>query len=141
MKAFPFTAEDWARVSAAAGAVVNATFADDAALHATCFQALCRVLSELRDKYGPHPVLLETEADFADDPAERVALYEKAKHIAQSAGLVTYSICLSLARVLLEELGDHGRAMKELVACQELATCGDESERREWHALHAECVR
>src|SRR5258707_1219218 len=82
---------------------------------------------------GQHPALLETEADFTDEPSERVALYEQAKQSALVGGWVTYSIRISLARVLLEELGDAGRGLQELLACRdEVTTCADKSERAEW---------
>jgi hypothetical protein len=142
MDAFPFTDEDWSRVSEAARAVVNATFAEDVVLHASLSKELLSVLSELRQKYGKHPAILETEADFTDDPAERIALYEQAKQAAQAGGLVSYSIRISLARVLLEEVEDAGRALQEWLACRdEVAACADESERREWKELQGECAR
>src|SRR4051794_1218594 len=127
MDGFPFTDEDWFRVSEGARAVVNATFANDVVLHASLSEQLFCVLSELRQKYGEHPAILETEADFTVDPTERVALYEQAKQVAQVGGWVTYSIRISLARVLLEELGEAGLALQELLACRdELAACADQ---------------
>lgn len=46
-------------------AIVNATFADDRVLAASAFVELRAVLRDLRTRYGDHPVLAETEADFA----------------------------------------------------------------------------
>ena len=100
------------------------------------------MLAELRAAYGQHPVLLETEADFTDEPAEQAQMYEQAKHLAEAGGLVTYSIRLSLARVLLEELDDAERARHELLACRdEVAGHADESDRTKWAELEAECAR
>jgi hypothetical protein len=142
MEPFPFTVEEWSCVGEVTLALINATFAEDAILHASLVEELRYVLDELRAKYGQHPALLETEADFTDEPSERVALYEQAKQAALAGGWVTYSIRISLARVLLEELGDVERAMQELVACRdEVTACADESERQEWQELQKECIR
>ncbi len=142
MEPFPFTPDEWFQVSEAARAMVNATFINDAVLHDSAFKELQCLLSELRTKYGDHPALFETEADFTDDPAEQVSLYEQAKQVALAGGWVTYSIRISLARVLLEDLGDAGRALQELLDCRdEIIACADESERREWEELQKECAR
>jgi hypothetical protein len=138
----PFTHADWSRVSEAARSLVNATFAEDAVLRESQFEELRGVLAELREKYGPHPVLLETEADFIDEPAEQVQMYEQAIHLAEAKGLISYSIRLSLARVLLEESGDARRAHCQLLACRaEMATHADTGDRKEWTELEAECAR
>ena len=139
---FPFSVADWSRVSEAARAVVNATFAGDAVLRASRFEELRRVLAELRATYGQHPVLLETEADFTDEPSQQVQMYEQAKQLAQAEGLVTYSICVSLARVLLEGVDNAEQAYRELLACRdEVVNHADESDRTEWAELKAECAR
>jgi hypothetical protein len=142
MKEFPFTDDDWSLVSEAARAVVNASFAKDEVLHASLLEELFCVIADLRRDYGEHPILLETEADFAHDPSERIKLYERAKESAHTGDLLTYTIRISLARVLLEELNDCGRALKELLACgDEVFDYGDESEQKEWTELQAECAR
>jgi hypothetical protein len=142
MTTFPFTEADWHCVSEAARDVVNATFAEDAVLRSSLFAELRQVLAQLRGKYGQHPALLETEADFTNEPTERVALYENAKELAEDQGLITYSIRLSLARVLLEELQEADRALRELIACrEEVATLADEGDRAQWVELQAECIR
>jgi hypothetical protein len=142
MGAFPFTTEEWSRVGDLAAAIFNATVADDDVLRASLIEELCDVLSGLRDRYGEHPVLFETEADYAEVPAERVELYERARQIAIDGGWVTYSIRLSLARVLLEDLGESARARQELAACRdEVMECDDASTRREWEVLDAACGR
>lgn len=142
MEAFPFTAEDWSDVSEAVRAVVNATLAEDAVLRASHFEELRGLLAALRSKYGPHPVLVETEADFTDEPHTRVALYEQAKRAALAGGIATYNIRLALARVLLEELGNPGRALQELLACRdEVMAEAEEDVRKEWQKLHTQCAR
>jgi hypothetical protein len=142
MEAFPFTFEEWSCVSEAARAVVNATFAKDEVLHASRLEELECALSDLQDKYGQHPVLLETEADFTREASKRIVLYEKAKQLALAGGCPTYSIQLSLVRVLLEERDDAERDLQELLACRaEVTSDADKSELREWQELHEECVR
>ena len=96
----------------------------------------------LRAKYGEHPVLLETAADFTEDASEQVALYERAKRAAITGRLPTCSIRIALARVLVEELNQPARASQELLDCQaELADYADEAERQEWSELWKACGR
>ena len=141
MVEFPFSKDEWSHVSEVARTVVNATFADDAVLRASGFAELCRVLSALSEEHGEHPVLLETEADFSDDPLRRLALYEQAKVLAAAIGWPTYSIRVSLARVLLDDIGDATRAAHELAACsEEIAVYADEREREEWEELRGACA-
>ncbi|MBN9522744.1 hypothetical protein J0H58_30205 [bacterium] len=117
--------------------VVNAGLADDPALRASYLIGLRDVLAGLRARYGDHPVLLETEADFAEDTEERVALYRRAAGIAERHGLPTLGIQLSLARVLLDA-GESGAALAELRACEGELGEGDDSARAEWAQLVAE---
>ncbi|MBX9580814.1 MAG: hypothetical protein K2X87_10950 [Gemmataceae bacterium] len=139
-EAWPFRPEDWSRVREAARAVVNASLADDEVLRASRLEELRLVLEEMRVGYGGHPVLWETEADFADDPADRRRLYEQAERAAMAGGWVTYSIRISLARLLLDDFNDPTTAAAELAACEpELATHADEPDRREWAELVDRC--
>jgi hypothetical protein len=93
MNPFPFSESEWSRVAAATLAATNATLADDEVLSASHFVELQSVLTELRRVYGDHPVLLETEADFAAEGAERIALYEAVKRLPSSAACQRYSAC------------------------------------------------
>jgi hypothetical protein len=139
---FPFRTADWSRVQDAARAVLNATLAGDDVLRASQFEELRLVVTELRERYGDHPALLETEADFSDDPAERRRLYQAAIQQAQDADLVTYSVRTALARLLLDDFDEPDLAYRELKACEpELATHADESERAEWAELLDRCSR
>ena len=141
MADFPYSKAEWARVSEAARTVLNATFADDKVLRASGFAELRRVLSELRQRYGEHPVLLETEADFTDEPYQRVRVYHQAIALALASGWPTYSIRISLARVLLEDIEDAWQASHELSACRaEVATRADDYEREQWEELQAGCA-
>ena len=140
MEMFPFTPADWITVQAASHAVLNATLADDDVLAESYFNNLMMVLNELCGKYGEHPVLIETEADFADDPVQQVIRYRCALRLAEAHQLPTLSIRLSLARVLLEHFGDSSVARNELMACQhEMAENVDRSTKSEWSELLAQC--
>jgi hypothetical protein len=140
VETFPFTETEWAAVKDAALPVVNAGLTDDPTVRASHLVGLLDILAGLRARYGDHPVLLETEADFAEDDSERVSLYRRAASIAAAHGLATLSIRLSLARVLLD-LGKPEAAMAELIACQgELGEKG-EPERTSWAELVAEANR
>ena len=140
MTQFPFTTFEWTRLSGVARAVVNATLAGDDVLHSASIRELYTTLSELRDKHGSHPILLETEADYTDDPTERIVLYERAARTAEEHRLQTHTIRIALARVLLNDVGQPGRAARELDACfHETLAQGDESERKEWRELRTEC--
>ncbi|MBW3541369.1 MAG: hypothetical protein KY476_13965 [Planctomycetes bacterium] len=121
-------------MSDAAWPVVDATLADDPLLRDSHLVGLLDVLAELRARYGDHPVLLETEADFAEDDRERAALYQRAVHIAVSHGLPTLSIRVSLARLLLEA-GEREAAAAQLRACEDEVCGGDESERASWEEV------
>ncbi len=79
MEAFPFSSDEWSQVQEAARGVVNASLAGDGVLQASLLEEFRDILVVLRAKYGEHPVLLETAADFTEDTSERVALYEAAK--------------------------------------------------------------
>lgn len=102
MSPFPFRKDDWDRVKDASIALVNAELAEDPALAAAQFAELQVVLGELRSKYGEHPILLETEADFCDDDQVAVALYEKAMLLARHSELPFDSIQSSLEALLVQ---------------------------------------
>jgi hypothetical protein len=64
MDALPFSDAEWDAVVAMSRAVVNATLAEDRVLAASALVELQGVLADLRARYGDHPILAETEADF-----------------------------------------------------------------------------
>ncbi|HQU46113.1 MAG TPA: hypothetical protein PK867_25090 [Pirellulales bacterium] len=142
MDSFPFSAEEWDKVSEAARAVTNATLVDDQVLEASQFIELQTVLDELRARHGEHPTLIETEADFENDVSRRRDMYRAAVQLAEAHALPTLSIRISLARLLLEDFGDSQSAAKELEACRhELATNGHDWDRKEWSDLLDLCQR
>ncbi len=134
MEEFPFTPEEWQMVGDAAWPRVNATWAGDEAVSASAFLTLQEVLHELRIKYGDHPILLETEADFTDDETERQRLYRAAIAIANTHGLPTLSIRLSLASSLLDS-GPTEDAITELYACDAELPDGDTYQRESWYDM------
>ena len=141
MEAFPFRRKEWAAVSEAARAVADATLGASPSRRASRFAELRAQLGDLRDRYGDHPVLLETEADFTPEPAAAVALYRRAELLAAAHSLPALSIRLSLARLLVEELGQPGPAREALLACRDDLPDASVADCAAWTALLAECDR
>lgn len=137
MEEFPFTPDDWQRVADAAWPKVSATWAGDEALGASAFLTLQEVLHELRAKYGEHPILLETEADFTDDEQEQLRLYRAAIALANQHALQTLTIRLSLASLLLHT-GPTEDAITELYSCEAELPDGDDHQRESWYDMVAE---
>lgn len=142
MDPFPFTPEDWEKLAEAALVSINATLAEDSVLNASALVQVQEVLTGLRAKYGEHPVLLETEADFCEDPPSRLALYERAKEIAVAHALPTLSIRVEIAALLLHDFGRPAGARAELLACKdEVPAEQDELTKERWESLMTECDR
>lgn len=141
MNPFPFSEIEWEQVRQASHSVLNATLADDVVLRASKLIDLQDVLDHLRARYGEHPILDETEADFLDDPSMQLDKYRSAIRLANENSLPTLSIGLSLARMLVEEFADLAQAEKELTECQpELDGNVDQSQNDEWTNLMKTCV-
>jgi hypothetical protein len=137
MDTFPFTNDDWLRVKAATYAIVNATLADDEVVAESLFTVLQDVLRELRCKYGDHPILLETEADFSNEPTDSIRLYAAALNIAKDNNLPTDSICLSYASALIDSERHLAEARVILESCRDqIYANADESN----IALHVELM-
>ncbi len=134
MEVFPFTVVEWERIKEAARHVVNATFAEDEILRASKLIDLLDVLDELQTKYGTHPVLLETEADFISDENERVTLYLQAVELANTHHFPSLSIRLSLAGLFVD-LERFAEANAQLLACENELPDADESEGETWVEL------
>jgi hypothetical protein len=140
MVSFPFTQSEWQRVQDASTPLVNATLADDNVLHASLLEELLVVLGELRERYGEHPILLETEADFCDDPVLQRDIYRRAIELAEPNGLPTFTIRMSIASLLLEHFNDPKQAETALAACKaEVLQHADRYEKREWMELMRRC--
>ena len=136
METFPFSRFEWQQVKDVTHSIVNATLVNDVVLQVSLFQQLTALLETLRDRYGEHPILLETTADFCDDHSLQLDLYRRAIRLAEGHNLPTLSIRISLASVLLQDFHDQSEAARELLACEsEVATWGDKSQKREWCQL------
>jgi Fe-S-cluster formation regulator IscX/YfhJ len=138
-KKLPFTAGEWDAVRWAAGAVTEAAQADDADRRAARFTDLRSILAELRGRYGDHPLLWETEADFAPDPLAAAEMYRHAEAAAVEAEWPTMSIRLALARVLAEELDQRADAREVLLACRDELPWSLEADCLAWANLLSEC--
>lgn len=135
MVAIPFTEAEWDAIKGAALRVVNASLAEDP--HGVPRPTRDSSTSwASRARYGYHPVQLETQADFADDNAEGIALYRRAAAVAEANGLPALNIRLSLAGLLLEA-GGGWAAGAEPLACKEEATKGDDFDQASWVDLSA----
>lgn len=106
MEEFPFTEAEWTSVVEAAVALVNATAMNDAVLSDVSRDALVELLAGLSQRYGEHPVLLETAADFASSRVERIRLYHRALRMAERESFATTSIrsALRSMRVIVEKV-------------------------------------
>ena len=131
MEAFPFTSAEWDPQKDLALSILNAQFAEDDVLAASLNLEMLDRMDALRARHGDHPVLLETAADYTENPSEQAALYRRAVELADAHGLPTLSIRLSFAPVLTE-LGEPIVALEELRACGREAAAGSADERKQW---------
>ncbi len=133
---FPFTQAEWSEVADVALLVVNSTLTDDHVLRASHLLDLLDVLANLQTRYGDHPVLLETQADLTENEGERIALYRQAAALAQTHGLPTLSIRLSLASVLLQ-FNQSDEATAALAACERELPTAEKTDQASWAELVA----
>jgi hypothetical protein len=77
---------DWEAVHELACDVASAAMEDDEGLLAAMNAAMIDLLSKLNAKYGDHPAILATMADYLDDTNDRRAWYLKALAIAKEQG-------------------------------------------------------
>jgi hypothetical protein len=138
---FPFSKREWRVVRDAAREVADATAGALPSRRAARWADFKSALDGLRNKYGEHPALLETEADFTSDAPAAVALYRRAEELAAANTLPTLSIRISMARLLVEDLAQPGAARAALVACEtELSEAGP-IETECWKELMTNCDR
>jgi hypothetical protein len=123
----------------AARSVARAAKAEDVERRVARFADLQSVLAEVRQRRGDHPTLWELEADFASDPAVAADLYMRAEKAASDAGMPTLSVRLSLARLLVRELGYHREARAALLACADELPEASEKECAAWGELLTAC--
>lgn len=121
--------------------MVNATMADDEIWHAAAMRRFRKAIRKLRGSYGDHPVLIETLADYLDDPARRQRLYRRAIRIAVKNNLPTWTIRLFYARLLLDDFHDGPKALVQLQRCErEITELADEYDKNSWKELMEEIV-
>jgi hypothetical protein len=79
----PIDKQDWDEVHDLACDIANAIAMEDVILQESKLAGLFRLLDQLGRKYGDHPALLATRADFILDHAEAMKIYGKALEIAR----------------------------------------------------------
>ncbi len=139
MNEFPFEKDEWDRLTQLVyqyvTPILNDQDPDECAL-----PIIQSYVEDLKDKYGDHPILIETEADFESDVVEQNYLYEKATKVAIKNGLPTLSIRLSHARLKLHDLKQKDEAKKIIEECrEEMLKSGDEYDKEEWQEILKEC--
>lgn len=140
---FPFEDEEWLAVRDATEAILQAVCDEDRLREAACREAASGLISRLEQKYGAHPILIETRADVMpleslSDCQARIAKYEEARAMALRHELPIYTVQLSLANLALLLLDDPQRALAELDRGRhDLAFYGGRDDR----ALYAELTR
>ncbi len=77
------TKEAWDRVHEKACDFANAVIADDDVLSEVYRSQILEIMDDLQNEFGLHPEILDTRADFLDDPVERRKLYNKALNLAR----------------------------------------------------------
>ena len=91
------------RVHELAVAIVNASGADDDALHDSLYQALRAYYDEQASLGRSHPFLTEAMADYTDDATEAVRLYELSLEQARTfPDEPTHTKMISLAQQFME---------------------------------------
>jgi hypothetical protein len=111
-------------------------------MRVACFARLRRVLNKLRARHGEHSVLIETEADFTNDPSRRCALYRRALRVADKEVSPTFSIRISFAERLLRDGTPRAQIVEQLNACKdEVARLGDDYDKKQWKVLMGETLR
>jgi hypothetical protein len=130
----PFTGREWQSVVNAGFGLVDATARENDPRYRPALRQMRRVIARLRAKYGRHPVLLETLADFEDDVAKRLRLYREAIDRATRLTFPTFSIRASLASLLLDEGRSAREARDQLEACAKEVRRRDDSYERKEHA-------
>jgi hypothetical protein len=93
---------EWDRVHAVAVDIVNATGIEDDVLCAHHTERLFDILDELEAIYGRIPSILDTRADYTDDPTVAITLYEEALSASVDPDL-TSLVLPSLIRLKIQE--------------------------------------
>jgi Ni,Fe-hydrogenase I large subunit len=135
MDKFPFSKDEWGEIEDISYEMVNSVYMYDK-VSTEIFSKFLAIIKKLETKYGRHPVLVETLADFTDDPKERKKLYTEALEIATKHGLPTISIRNTFATLLIEEFQDHSMANQILEPTdREIEQHDDELDIAEYYRL------
>jgi hypothetical protein len=135
----PYSAEEWDAIQWAAGAVTAAAQAGDPEARAARFADFQSILNEVRQRHGHHPILWELEADFTTDPRAAAELYVRAERAADDMRRSTVSIRLSLARLLVDEMGQPEGAKLTLQSCIDELPHATNAQCAVWAELLAKC--
>jgi hypothetical protein len=102
--------EDWQVLFELAVELYNAL--EDSDEERTCRARLLSYLDQLEAKYGVLPSLLETRADFVEEPHTKESLLLRAHALAQNRKewANALSIAHSLAELYLDEIRNHAEA-------------------------------
>jgi len=111
--------EEWDRVHAIAVDIVNASAMDDGVLCAHHTERLFDLLDQLEAIYGRIPSLLDTRADYTDDPAVAIALYEEALAGTEDPALSILALP-SLIRLKIEECHDESSISSRISQLEQL---------------------
>ena len=110
------------QVHSLAGELLAAAEAgDDKQFHALYLQLRTLCQDNEADERKNHPVQWETLADFTEDAADALRLYEKALGIAESRQARDYmaSICYAMALLLFEEAAPVGNLERARLVAQQ----------------------
>ncbi|MEJ0088734.1 MAG: hypothetical protein WDM80_03130 [Limisphaerales bacterium] len=86
-----------------AAGMTNATLADDHALAASLYQRLVHYHEEQLAAGRSHPFIIETLADYTDDPAQAIRYYEQALAMSRqmTSDEPTHTILIALGEQLI----------------------------------------
>lgn len=79
----PITKTAWDRVIEKACDIANATETDGDPMYEVHREQMLEILDDLEKAFGIHSEILDTRADYLDDPRERRCLYMKALALAR----------------------------------------------------------
>lgn len=111
--------EEWDRVHAVAVDIVNSSAIEDDVLCAHHTERLFDILDGLEAIYGRIPSILDTRADYTDDPAVAIALYEEALAASEDPDLSSL-ILPSLIRLKIQERHDESAISNLLLELERL---------------------
>ena len=81
----PITKDAWGRVLEKACDIANAATADDDVLLEVHTARMLELLDEMELEFGMHSKILDTRADYLEDPEQRRDLYLRALALARQA--------------------------------------------------------